>query len=542
MGPPQETFMRLASFLPSSLSALLSGGIGLGLLLSLSAMSACTDNGDADTVTPDGGKKPNGKDAAGDDDDDDDDVDPTGDGGAEAGPPATITTTAIKTGPSQLVGITTGSTPHVVYVAVVNQQLSLEAVPVAGGSPTVLATLTPDDDFGVTGGVVYWFTGLDEDGIGDLSIWTKAGGTKAKVAKSFVGGTTYGSEDGSRVAFAVNVAGISFDLAVTGTASPSASPVLTGNDTIDVPSDDCLPDIGFAGNTLFAAFCTSQTAGTANSSAARLYAIGPAGAAKRLDAKGTVAANVVRLSATTSLWFADKTGSKVFFIGSGTDSQGRLVDVASATVTPLENNVIGGFMLPDGSSAVYATAQAVKKSGATPTVLATTPVRRLAALGSNGKRVFFSSLPAGAGGLSDLRSLDTAAAGAPADLVATATGLFSGILGGGDFVMYRTGVDPTGKGTLASKPAAGGNEVVLSTSAYGAIGIPSTTGVLVATKVDTTPAEVPFATLEYLDGATGGTPTTVSTDALVNAWAVSGKTFVFTRIGTEAGVYAAALP
>lgn len=538
--------MRLAVLI-SSLSA-------FGFLATLSACSsdstvvsgAAGNDGsgesDGTTTTPSGGTggSKNGKDG--------------GTGGTGDGPgPGTngLGSSTLRSGTAQLIGVTKGSTPMAVYLFAGASSLSLEAVPVAGGSPTVIAAdLTGDEDFGVTGGAAWWYTAIDDNGVGTVNFWTPANGPKTAVATGSIDGFFWATDDGSRVAFSVAGNTKTTNVAVTSSDAPSATAVLNGNYALDFPTNECFPDVGFVGTTLFAAFCSVQTIGSPNSTAARIVAVDGAGTVRRLDATGN-ANNTIALSSDKPLWYANTTGTKVFVIGGGS-GEGRILDVASAPaaggITALETGVVDGYLLDDGT-AIYATGTAVKRStgpGQSKT-LTTSIVKSFLTRTAGGDRLVFRSLdPAGDNGLTDLRTIDTAAENQPTkDLVPTASVSLSGLDGNGSHVFYVSDLieDDNGflSGVLKALPIGGGTEIILASASPGGVPIPGTNSIIAAGNATLDTDGNVLVSIAHVNVNTT-TSLSIAGDVIPNAWGFNGKRFVYTRAGTAPGIYAVDLP
>lgn len=538
--------MRLALLVSSiSLLGLLTWASGCG------SSDASDDAPQADAGVDSGKKKGSSSGEWTGDDDDDDSTPGKKDSGTK--PSGALTSTALKAGAAQLIGVTTGSSPMVVYLTVQNQALSLEAIAPTGGTPTVIATdLTGDEDIGVNGGAVWWYTDVNASNLGTVNFWTKASGAKTAVATGSIDGFFWASEDGTRVAFSVEGAAKTTRVAVTSSATPAATAVLTGNYALDFPTDECFPDVGFVGITLFAAFCSVQTAGSPNSTAARVVAVDASGTVTRLDATGN-ANNTVALSLDRSLWHANKAGTKLFVIGSGASAEGRIIDVATAPVAGstvvLESGVTDGFLLDDGS-AVYTTGTAIKRgtgSGAAKT-LTTASVKAFLSRSAGGDRLLFRSLdPAGDYGLHDLRAIDTSTDNqAATDLVPTASVSLEALLNGGSHVLYRSNLaeDPTSGallGKLEAKPIGGGTPVQLATGSLGGLPVAGSTGVVNAASIKDDGDGNPVLVLEHVD-AVSAAVRQISDDVIPNAWDFIGKTFIYTRAGATPGVYVVELP
>lgn len=536
------------------LAALISSLSTFGFLVTISACSS-----DSSAVGGAGGK-------SGSDESSETDTSPNGSSGGgktgkDGGTPGPgdgtdpgvkgLGSSTLRSGTAQLVGVTRGSTPMAVYLFAGASSLSLEAVPLTGGSPTVIAAdLSGDEDYGVSGGAAWWYTAIDDSGIGTVNFWTPANGSKTAVATGSIDGFFWATDDGTRVAFSVAGTTKTTNVAVTSSDAPTATAVLTGNYALDFPTNECFPDVGFVGTSLFAAFCSVQTVGSPNSTAARIVAVDSAGTVKRLDATGN-ANNTIALSADKPLWYADTTGSKVFVIGSGS-GEGRILDVATAPatggITTLETGVVDGYLLDDGT-AVYATATAVKRGNGAgqAKTLTTSIVKSFLSRTHSGDRLVFRSLdPAGDYGLTDLRTIDTATENqATKDLVPTASVSVSGLDGNGSHVFYVSDLteDDNGflSGVLKALPIGGGKEIILASASPGGVPIPGTNSIIAAGSATLDTDGNVLVSIAHVNVNTT-TSLPIAADVIPNAWGFDGKRFVYTRAGTAPGIYAVDLP
>jgi len=446
--------------------------------------------------------------------------------------------------------VTTDATPHAVYVAIGATTASLEAIPLTGGAPiTIAATLAQTDRPIVRGGVVAWYTAISADGVGTINLWTKAAGAKLAVATGSIPGVFAASKDGTRVAFSVDTTPAAGDptataLAVTSSATPVATAVLTGTGATGnkmniaaVVAENCPPDIAFEGNVFFGAYCTGTAATATNARLVTVPAAGGAPVVLIANSNGTPKTGIL------PSWQPDAAGAKLFVVGLPTDttaSQGQIVTVAGPTIAPVEGATDFGFMLNDGSAAIYKTATTMKAATAVATpVIKTlaTGVKELLFSSADGTKMLVSTLdPAGTDELIDIRSIDSSTANqTPAPIVATATTLPLGLNGAASHAVYLTDLTAT-SGKLKSKPlAAGGAEKVLTSDAYDGY-IPSTgSGVIVINKIDDT-GDTVLTSLSHVDSVAGGTPQAISDSVPMDGgYIVSGKKLVYVRLKSPGG-------
>lgn len=465
-------------------------------------------------------------------------------GGSSSGG-VTITPKPLKQGGAVLLGVTDDD--QAIYVTIGGASSSLEAVSLAGGTPTVIAaTIDPqNDNVVVSGSAVAWWTNIDANtGAGTINVWSKAAGAKTALATDSAAGVFTASSDGSRVAYSVatNAQGTQTDLWVTDT---SAAAVVTNGifavaDSINLASagGDCAPDMEFVGKKLFAAFCTGTSA---NATDARLYYVPEASTSEvRLDTAGAAAGLI------QPLWFSDKTGSKLFVVGAGASSTGRIIDVAGNTSVALEDGTgLAGFLTDDGSAVVYRTnAGGLKRAGTgaspAPKTLFAGAKIVLDRSGDKSRMIVTTLDPAN--DLVDIRSVDTVTENqTPKDIVATATSYPIGFSGSGGQVVYLTDMtDTTNK--LKSKPSTGGTERELAKDIE-ALGIAPQGDGLIIVENGQPQGNLTLSDLRYVDAATGASSAKITDGVPDSGFIIAKKKLVYTRIAqTGAGLYVADLP
>lgn len=435
---------------------------------------------------------------------------------------------------------------------------SLEAIPLAGGGKTTLAaTLADTDSVSVSGGAVAWWTSIS-GGLGTINVWTKGNGAKAGVSTVSIPGVFGASSDGSRVAFSVggtidntdpaNPTPTATNLAVTDSANPTGTAIKLGATTLSVnlASQTCFPDIGFAGNVFLAGFCPAGS-----DTGQHLYAVGAADtAATRLD--GTGATTSLKPMADGTFWSADATGSKVFAIV-GSAATGRIFNGSGGTLASIGTGIVEGLMQSDGSAVVYRNATTLGRATAvappvSTTLLAggTTP-KGIQALSKDGNKLLFNTMdpPANGAPLVDIRAIDTTtAAQTPVDIVATGTGYPLGFTGDSAHVLYYTDVSNSGV-TLKTKTPAGTGETTLATNIVAARPARAGSGVLIRTnKQQDAATGLTTYDLQSVDAAGGGgTPKTIASGVPAGLYEVSGSKLVYVSFDTTyAGLYVTTLP
>jgi hypothetical protein len=325
--------------------------------------------------------------------------------------------------------------------------------------------------------------------------------------------------------------------------------VLTGTSKMNVAAvaaDNCSPDIAFEGNTFFGAYCTGVVATAAN---ARLVTV-PAGSVT----PAVLITNAAGAGIVPS-WQPDTAGTKLFVVGlpgAAIASQGKILTLAAggatATTANLEAATDFGFMIGDGSAAIYMSGTTLKRGTAIAAPVITTlatGVTNLLDSSKDGTKLLVSTGAPSVDDLIDIHSINTTtAAQTPAAVVATATTIPIGFNATGAHALYLTDPTATG-GKLKSKPIAGGAETVLDPDAFDGYVVPTGTGVVALTKpVQAAQGDPIFVTISHIDSATGGTPAAIADSVpMQGGFFFSGKKLVYFRIAAAgAGLYVVDLP
>jgi hypothetical protein len=439
---------------------------------------------------------------------------------------------------------------QVVFQAIDQNGITLNAVPIAGGTATKIADMAQGDRALVRGGAVgLWKTVTT--GIGTFNVWTKAAGLKAGPANSLVGLFT-ATEDGSRVAFSVAATADSSRLAIVDPATVTASTTYaaTGASAAINVVNTCSPFLRFAGKTFVAAYCTAG-----NGVRARLVA-----AADGQTALTSLVSNSTNANGIQPYFQLSKDNTKVMVLGlpdteTGVtaDEQLRIVTLAGGAVQIVDTDVYDGVLNDDGSQVVYQTgAGALKRAstGATPNpveIVAPGTIKGVEAYSSDRARVLFASTdPDPESGAVDLKTATTAAANTPTDVAAGVQSI--GFNAAESHFLY---VKPSATGaSFFVKPVAGGAEKDIFTDPEIALVPPSGAGVLVGhdSKEATLGSEkIPVFSLTHVDMA--GTKKLVATDVPVDEWAFKDKAVVYARLivsgtgpGAGSGLYVVTLP
>lgn len=454
--------------------------------------------------------------------------------------------TQVKAG-ATLVGVTRGATPHIVY-RLTNG--NVEAAPVAGGAPEVLATALGANDIAfVNGGAVAWVTGYNAatQVWGATNFWTKANGVKT--INSATHGFFAASDDATRVAIEVDATDdISGKIAVTSAAAPSAAaPAFTGPNALNLAAffaDSCAPQFGFVGTTFVTAHCVG-TADTAERASFFTMAVGDAAPVERV---------------TTSLfpyWVADSTGTKFAVADStGATLQAKVLITAGAatTIGDAESGIASLGITNDGAYIVYRTSGGALKRAtvaATPVVstLAASGVMGILATSSDSKKYAYYTADSGFGDYNVITVDASAAAPTPVTLVSTPVAYNVVFTADGARVVYLDGYnDVDGTGTLKTVAAGGGAAINFGTKIFVANVADQGTGMLATTTLTNVSGTRFTSTVQYANAAVAGALKPGASNVMLDsddasrysAW--SGKTFVFQNDGANAGVSKLALP
>jgi hypothetical protein len=317
-------------------------------------------------------------------------------------------------------------------------KLSLVAVPITGGTPTVInpdvklsdpPELT-DDSVQVSGGAVGIWTNVDgATGLSRLSIWTKANGLKEASTTAPVADLIAASSNGAKVAFVRQLANGDDELAIalTNFAAPAKSvfaDISRGN-----AANPCDPTFRFVGANLFASVC-------------------PGG--------GTTTATIVRTdeSANPNQVIATQQAPRVFSVNTAGDrlfthtrpGVGRVFTIPATGNAPaglqVDTGVSEGRITPDGNSVLYIKGTNLMRASATAPVNAQVvggPYAGLLAYSSDFKFALTHKLaPAVVGGSRrfDIQLTSTNAGSAPVEVVATATALPLGFTANGSHALF----------------------------------------------------------------------------------------------------------
>jgi hypothetical protein len=347
----------------------------------------------------------------------------------------------------------------------------------------------------IRGSVVFNFANVDwTANVGELSIWTAAGGAHE------IGPTTYSetliaaSASGNFVVYTANTSTkksrtdlmlASSDFATDDVLIPHMG---LGSDTT------CSPSLGFVGEALFVGYCAPDSRDAT---------------IQRFDFDGSTWNPTTIAEQALPTWSADAEGNGVFYQTS--DYQGYYA--TGGQQYRIDASVSRGFLLPDGSAALYTVGDQLRRSPvpyADPEPIVTTGFSEPVAFTSSyGMALYSSKVSYENGTQRDLRLVATDGFNPePIELVADPVAAMprSSITADGNFVLYLTDVTETG-GTL-HVVAMDGTEVASLPGVLDALAARGSG--IVFTDHASDPSVYPnVADLEYIDPARGSTPTLI---------------------------------
>jgi hypothetical protein len=395
----------------------------------------------------------------------------------------------------------------------------LEAHPLTGGA---VQTIDAAYQKHVTQGkVVFSWSAVDANSLaGTLVAWTSAGGAHPLSTSS----TSYAassSPDGQFAIFADNATsdGLAFDLKVGKTdGSISAATSLT-NRSADTMS--CPAVFQFVASKWFVASCaTDADAGVSN---ATIDSVDPT-----TGVTTSVATNVGMMSGFS----LDSAGTHLFYIDAL--GKGQLLTLGSGTVAvDAAETITSGFLVPDGSAVIYATAAgALKKAtlgGGAPTLstLVATNANQILATAPNNQLVLYSSsYDSNNGG--DLSLVQLTGTPAPVSLVATGFIYGDAFTADSSFALYFDNPAANLTADLHAHPTGAGAAQTIATGVWNE-------GALMGAKIVynddfvSTGKNTGRADLKWVDVAAGGAPTLIATQAELDFIVSQSKKYVIYR-------------
>jgi hypothetical protein len=447
-------------------------------------------------------------------------------------------------GGAKIVGVTKDD--QLVYVTTTGTP-SLNAVPLAGGTPTVLAqSFDPDTSVAlVSGGAVGFWTNVS-DHVGTFNLWSRTGGLKTNLTQSHDSAVNVfaATADGSRIAFSVGTdSSFSTDLAIANASSVALTTSGIFNDSlIDTAAmrgsaPTCSPQIRFAQRALIMAFCS----GTSSiASAARLYYVADgATTATRLDEIGNATGNI------KPFWFSDVNGTKIYAVASGGSEAARIVTppVNGAAPTSVEldpDAANAGFITNDGQTVVYRTPELGLRrasTGPNPSPQTLVPgVRTIEDISADLTKVLVRTLDAN-GSLRDIRSADVLTLNQkPHDIVPTATVRPLGFTGDSAFVLYLSDVSGSSN-HLTSQAATGGASKDLADNVSDVLIPESGPGAVVLTGTGSN------ISIKYVNASTGQSSPVLATQVPAGGLMTMNQKLVWVTEATSApGIFVAPIP
>jgi hypothetical protein len=362
---------------------------------------------------------------------------------------------------------------YIIYV----QGTTLSGSPIAGGTAKTIDTNTNGSS--MFGNVVFSFSAPDTvTNQVTLTSWTSTQGPK--VLSTNTAGVAVASSDGTRVAYLDNVTtnGFFTDVMLANTDGTNPVTLLKGV-TATVDLGGCVPEMRFAGTRLFVAHCPDP--GDAG--------LVPATLTSYLAADGTGSvdlATTLQTNASGRFFFVDDAGAKVAMFD---NTNALLFTTADGTggQVPGDTTVLDGYLLKDGSAAVYiSAANSLKRAttAATPVVTSLGPTTAQTfpvdyATGSfrspDDKWLVWSNMSAS--GVYDLNLSSTQTAGTAVALAAMPTAFISGdsFTSDSSRALYFTDLDMNMAGTLTAMPtAAGGTAKVIAMGGWEVFGVGGT--------------------------------------------------------------------
>jgi hypothetical protein len=363
----------------------------------------------------------------------------------------------------------------------------------------------------VRGMVLFNWSNVDwTTNMGDLSVWAANAGTHHIGTTAYSEGLVAASEQGRTIAYTANMKAATTDLMIA-PSDLSAPKVLIP--AMGRASDTtCGANIGFVGERLFVGWCP------AGSEMASIY--------RFEDIAGTWTPTWIAKNSLPA-WSADATGERVFFQSS--DYAGYYAEHGAHHF--IDASVSSGFVLPDGSAALYTVGDQLRRStlpDVNPLTIVTRGYSQPAAFTSGFDMALYSTkVTYDRGTRRDLRITRTDVFSlAPTELVPDPVAELprSSLSKDGRFVLYLTDMTPSGA-TLHVRTVDGGERMVLPNVAEA---VAAHDAVIVFTDGSSDPNQYPITSdLKVVDLATSEPP------ALVESKILEGRNFQLDTTGTR---------
>lgn len=243
--------------------------------------------------------------------------------------------TQIATGEATLLDVTRDGW------AMFRTQDMLMAAPVGVDEAVKLVSSRPGNVL-IRGNVVFNWANVDwEKGVGDLSVWSAAGGTHDVGETLYVEGLVAASESGESLVYTANTTETTTDLMITANdfAAPEVLIPAIGLGT----EETCGANIGFVGERLFVGWCAE---GSRDATIQRFELVDGAWQAE------TIASDAL------PTWSADDAGERVFYQSS--DYVGYVFDGGETTTIDL--SVSTGKITSEGSAVLYTVGDQLRRS------------------------------------------------------------------------------------------------------------------------------------------------------------------------------------
>lgn len=423
------------------------------------------------------------------------------------------TPTELTSGSASMVGMT--SDDWVLYRAGDNlyaKELGTDAAP-------ELVSDEPGNTL-IRGRVVYNFANVDwTANVGDLSVWTHAGGTQA------IGSTTYSetlisaSDAGDYLVYTANSRKSKADLMLA-SSDFSTNDVLVPD--MGLGSDStCSPSLGFVGERLFIGYCAPGSRDAT---------------IERFDFDGSTWNATVIADGVQPAWSADAAGEGVFY--QSNDYAGYYVK--DGVESRIDASVSRGLLVPDGSAVLYTVGDQFRRSTvpeANPVPIVTTGFSEAVAFTkSYGMALYSSKVTYENGTERDLRLVATQGFNAePIALESDPVAAMprSSITQDGRFVLYLTDVTPTG-GTL-HVTGMDGSEVLTLPGVLDAMAAHGS-GIVFTDNASDPDVYPNVADLEYVDPASANDPVLIEAavmDPKNFQLDARGKNVIYVRSGVD---------
>jgi hypothetical protein len=258
------------------------------------------------------------------------------DGGAEDGSsPQVIPPTELLPGSAAIVGVT--GDQRVVFR--LDEKLQAIQLKTGAKAETILegsSSLLIRGDAVFTWSEVDWTTSL-----GELSIWTPAGGSHHVGSSLYAEAMIAATSDGQNVVYVQNVTPTTVDIVIASADFVKPQVLLQavgrGSETT------CGPSFGFSNNRLFLGWCTVGNR---------------AGKIERYEEVNGHWAPITLATGTLPNWSASSSGSRVFYQSS--EYQGFYSEQGENHA--VDTGIGGGVMLPDGSAVLYTVGDQLRRS------------------------------------------------------------------------------------------------------------------------------------------------------------------------------------